>query len=77
MANKKFNNAKDQQISDALNITFDAMKEKGYEPYNQLSGYILSDDEHYLTTYNNARQLMTACDHEEILKFLLKYFFEN
>ncbi len=77
MANKKFINEKDQQISDALSITFDALKEKGYEPINQLTGFILSNDDHYLTFHKNARQIMRTQDHEEILKHLLRYYFEN
>ncbi len=77
MADKKFTDPKDQQIDKALNTVFEAMKYKGYEPYNQLSGYILSADEHYVTTYNNARELITAFDHDDILKHLIKYYFEN
>ena len=77
MANKKFNNEQDRQINDALSIAFDAMKEKGYNPYTQLACYIFSEDEHYLTTYNNTRKLLTELDREEMLTHILRYYFEN
>lgn len=77
MANKKFNNPKDQQIHDALTTAFNAMKEKGYEPYTQLAGYIFSEDEIYITFHNNARTLITDLDREEMLKHILRNYFEG
>lgn len=77
MANKKLSNPKDQQIHDALQVAYEALNEKGYDAIAQLSGFILSDDEHYLTFHKNARQIMREQEHEEILKYLLRYYFEN
>lgn len=77
MINKRISNPNDPKIHDALQIAYDALKEKGYDPINQLAGFILSDDEHYLTFHKNARQIMREQDREEILKYLLRYYFEN
>lgn len=77
MANKKFNNPKDQQIHDALQIAYEALSEKKYEPINQLTGFILSSDPCYITPHNGAREKMSALDSDDILKHLLKNYFET
>ncbi|MBQ8573134.1 MAG: IreB family regulatory phosphoprotein [Ruminococcus sp.] len=77
MAKKELSNSKDQQIHDALQVAYEALNEKGYDAVAQLSGFILSDDEHYLTFHKNARQIMREQDREEILKYLIRYYFEN
>ncbi|MDO4893492.1 MAG: IreB family regulatory phosphoprotein, partial [Eubacteriales bacterium] len=46
---------KDDQIKTGLTIVYDALRQKGYNPINQIVGYILSEDPTYITTYNNAR----------------------
>ena len=46
---------KDDQIKAGLTIVYDALRQKGYNPINQIVGYILSEDPTYITTYNNAR----------------------
>ena len=48
-----------------------AMEEKGYNPINQLVGYILSEDPTYITNYNGARSLITRIDRDELLQELL------
>ena len=64
------------QISakDILEIVFKALKEKGYNPVNQIVGYILSEDPTYITTHNNARSLIRKIDRDDLLAALLKNF---
>lgn len=49
-------------------------REKGYNPINQIVGYILSEDPTYITNYNNARTLIRRLDRDELLKVLLKSY---
>ena len=46
------------QVSDVLEIVYKALKEKGYNPVNQIVGYIMSGDPTYITSHNNARSLI-------------------
>ena len=50
---------------------------KGYNPINQIVGYILSEDPTYITTYNNARSLIRRIDRDELLQILVKSYLEN
>mgnify|MGYP001109353757 CR=1 FL=1 len=50
------------------------LKEKGYNPINQLVGYILSEDPTYITTYNNARSLIRHIDRDELLQAMVKTY---
>lgn len=51
-----------------------ALVEKGYNPINQLVGYILSGDPSYITAHNNARSLIRKLERDEILEELVKYY---
>lgn len=51
--------------------------EKGYNPVNQMVGYLLSGDPTYITSYNNARQLMKKVERDEIIEVLLKAYLER
>ena len=53
------------------------MLEKGYNPINQLVGYILSEDPTYITTHNNARGLIRHIDRDELLQVLLRHYLER
>ena len=53
---------------------FDALKEKGYNPVNQLVGYILSEDPTYITTYKGARSLIRKVDRDDLLQALLRSY---
>mgnify|MGYP004674098379 FL=1 len=53
---------------------YDALKEKGYNPINQIVGYILSEDPTYITTHNNARNLIRRIDRDTLLQSLVKYY---
>lgn len=60
-----------------LTIVYDALKEKGYNPINQMVGYILSEDPTYITTHNNARSLIRRIDRDELLRALVRYYLNN
>ena len=57
-----------------LRSVFDSLKEKGYNPINQIVGYILSEDPTYITTHNNARSLIRKIDRDTLLQSLVKYY---
>ena len=67
----------EQQIRMILVSVYDALKEKGYNPINQLVGYILSEDPTYITTHNNARSLIRKIDRDTLLQSLVKYYLSN
>ena len=56
---------------------YDALVEKGYNPINQIVGYILSEDSTYITTHNNARSLIRRLDRDELLQDLVKEYLKN
>ena len=69
-----FNNNRDDDIKAILTTVYNALKEKGYNPINQIVGYILSEDPTYITTHNNARSLIRKIDRDELLQALLKSY---
>ena len=64
-------------IKRVLTIVYDALREKGYNPINQMVGYILSEDPTYITTHNNARSLIRRIDRDELLQVLLKSYLDG
>ena len=64
----------EQQIRNILITVYDALKEKGNNPINQIVGYILSEDPTYITTHNNARNLIRKIDRDTLLQSLVKYY---
>ena len=62
---------KRQEIREILNSVYDSLVQKGYNPINQLVGYILSGDPTYITNYNNARSLICRIDRDELLQELV------
>ena len=56
---------------------YQALKEKGYNPVNQMVGYILSGDPTYITSHNGARSLIMKVERDEILEELLENYIEN
>lgn len=64
----------EQEIRRILITVYDALKEKGYNPINQIVGYILSEDPTYITTHNNARNLIRRIDRDTLLQSLVKYY---
>ncbi|MEA4912355.1 MAG: IreB family regulatory phosphoprotein [Oscillospiraceae bacterium] len=67
-------NERDLEIKSVLTTVYDALKEKGYNPVNQIVGYILSEDPTYITTHNNARSLMRQFDRDDLLQALVRSF---
>ena len=64
----------EQEIRNILTLVYDALKEKGYNPINQIVGYILSEDPTYITTHNNARNRIRKIDRDTLLQSLVKYY---
>ncbi len=67
----------EQEIRNILTLVYDALKEKGYNPINQIVGYILSEDPTYITTHNNARILIRRIDRDTLLQSLVRYYLTN
>lgn len=65
------------QVSDVLEIVYKALKEKGYNPANQIVGYIMSGDPTYITSHNNARSLIMKVERDELVEEVLKTYIEN
>ena len=65
---------KDQEIKAILTAVYDALKQKGYDPINQIVGYSLSEDPTYITNFNNARSLIRKLDRDELLQELVKQY---
>ncbi len=57
-----------------LNSVYSSLSEKGYNPINQIVGYLLSEDPTYITNYNNARSLICKIDRDELLQELVKHY---
>lgn len=60
-----------------LTVVYDSLRQKGYNPVNQIVGYILSEDPTYITNYNNARALICRLDRDELLQELVSYYLNN
>jgi len=70
-------NEREKEMKDILSNVHESLREKGYNPINQLVGYILSEDPTYITTYNNARSLIRRIDRDELLQVLVKSYLET
>ena len=61
-----------------LRAVFDALNKKGYNPINQIVGYLLTEDPTYITNYNNARSMICKIDRDELMQVLVReYLFEK
>ena len=61
-----------------LRSVFDALNEKGYNPINQIVGYLLTEDPTYITNYNSARSMICKIDRDELMQVLVReYLFEQ
>ncbi len=63
---------KEQSIKETLLTVYEALSEKGYNPINQLVGYLLSEDPTYITNHKNARSLICKIDRDELMNILVK-----
>ena len=68
---------RDLEIKAILSSVYQALREKGYDPINQIVGYILSEDPTYITTHKNARALIRKVDRDELLQTLVKYYLNH
>ena len=75
---RKFNIAmdKDQEIHHILSTVYQALEEKGYNPINQIVGYILSEDPTYITNHKNARSLICRLDRDELMNMMVRYYLD-
>ena len=67
---------REDDIKKILTSVYDALQKKGYNPINQIVGYILSEDPTYITTYDNARSLIRRIDRDELLQSLVKNYLD-
>ena len=67
----------DIEIRRVLGVVYEALKEKGYNPINQIVGYLLSEDPTYITNHRNARSLIRKLDRDELLGCMLKQYLED
>ena len=65
---------RDKEIRATLTEVYTALKEKGYNPINQIVGYIISEDPTYITNHNNARSLICRIDRDELMNAMVRYF---
>jgi uncharacterized protein (UPF0297 family) len=65
---------KNEKMKSTLDAVYNALVKKGYNPINQIVGYILSEDPTYITTYNNARSLIRHIDRDELLQELVRSY---
>ena len=64
----------DINAQDVLNHVYEALKEKGYNPINQIVGYLLSGDPAYITNHNNARSMIRKLERDELLEELVRKY---
>lgn len=65
------------QVKQVLDIVYNAMAEKGYNPVNQIVGYIMSGDPTYITSYKGARSLIMKVERDELVEELLREYIKN
>ena len=65
------------QVKEVLETVYNAMVEKGYNPVNQIVGYIMSGDPTYITSYHNARSLIRKVERDELVEELLTEYIKN
>ena len=75
---QSFSSVQEKQISvsEVLERVYQALREKGYNPVNQIVGYIMSGDPTYITNYGGARTLISKVERDEILEELLKVYID-
>ncbi len=66
----------EEELRETIKTVYNALLEKGYNPVNQIVGYILSEDPTYITNYKGARSIMRKIDRDELLSSLLRKYLE-
>lgn len=67
----------EKEMKILLQIVYEALQEKGYNPVNQLVGYILSEDPTYITTHNSARSIIRKIDRDDLLAELIRSYLDD
>ena len=70
-------NEREQRVESILLPVYTALREKGYNPINQIVGYLMSGDPAYVTNYKNARNLIGKLEREEILESILEFYIKK
>ena len=65
------------EVKEVLDLVYNAMDEKGYNPVNQIVGYIMSGDPTYITSYNGARSLIMKMERDELVEEMFKTYIEH
>ncbi len=65
------------QVKEVLDVVYTAMEEKGYNPVNQIVGYIMSGDPTYITSYKGARGMIMKVERDELVEELLREYIRN
>ncbi|HHT63541.1 MAG: IreB family regulatory phosphoprotein [Bacillota bacterium] len=75
----KFKVEKEEKLNprDTLLIVYEALKEKGYNPINQLVGYLISGDPAYITSHNQARSLIRRVERDDLIEELVRNYLEK
>lgn len=67
----------EKKTRDIIFSVYESLKEKGYNPINQMVGYIISGDPTYITSHNNARALISKLERDDILEELLRFYLKD
>lgn len=67
----------DLEVAEIISMVYDALAEKGYNPVNQIVGYIMSGDPTYITSHKNARSLIMKVERDELIEEALTYYINN
>ena len=73
----KVNVEPELRVKEVLDTVYNAMREKGYKPVNQIVGYIMSGDPTYITSHNGARSMIMKVERDELVEELLKDYIKN
>jgi uncharacterized protein (UPF0297 family) len=73
----KVENDKKNEADEIIVAVYEALKEKGYDPINQIVGYMLSGDPTYITNHKNARSIIRRLERDEILEVIVKKYLEK
>lgn len=65
------------QAKEILEIVYQALREKGYDPVSQIIGYVMSGDPTYITSHNNARSLIMKMERDELVEEMLKSYIDT
>ena len=72
-----FNTDPEARVKMVLDVVYNAMAEKGYNPVNQIVGYIMSGDPPYITSHKNARSMIMKVERDELVEELLREYIKN